>query len=340
MDIQEVDSKFITKECFDVQTFLSYLSPLLNGDIDFRNFIFRGHGKSSYQLTPSALRRDEYSVNKLYAMSAKVLSERDDIKFEHNQVNAEINALRQFFRISNRNGLHTPSTGRWFKDDMHLTSNQFYRENRTNDESWISSDLLELAALAQHYDIPTRLLDWTHDPLISAFFACTSDVESTEDDLCIWMMNANWISLLKKANKINSIMFFTPEYKDNSNVTAQKGLFTCTPSVFKRNTFSAETLSLPRERRDAILGLSNLSDTRSLNEIIHSELVKSENTNLGDFPLFIKVTLPASLRLELYNKLLLLGYDFPRVYPGYLGVARHLGFLKNIPEKERVNYIV
>jgi len=48
MDIQEVDSKFITKECFDVQTFLSYLSPLLNGDIDFRNFIFRGHGKSSY----------------------------------------------------------------------------------------------------------------------------------------------------------------------------------------------------------------------------------------------------------------------------------------------------
>ncbi|QQX78541.1 FRG domain-containing protein [Shewanella sp. KX20019] len=338
MDIEEVDAKFITKECFDVQTFLSYLSPLLNEDIDFRSFIFRGHGKSSYQLAPSALRRDDYSVDKLCAMSAKILHDREEIKFEHNQVNAEINALRQFFRISNRNGLHTPSTGLWFKNDMHLTSNQFSREDRVNDESWMSKDLLELAALAQHYGVPTRLLDWTHDSMIATFFACTSDIKNTEEDLCVWMMNANWISMLKKSKKIESIMFFTPEYKDNSNVTAQKGLFTFTPSIFKRNRFSLEELCLPQERRDIILGTSNLADTRSLNEIIHSELVNSDPANLGDAPLFIKVTLPASLRLDLYNKLLLLGYDFPRVYPGYLGVARHLDFLKHIPEKERIKY--
>lgn len=340
MDIKEVDSKFIVKDCFDVQSFLSYLSPIFNGEIDFKNFIFRGHGKSSYQLTPSALRRDDYSIDKLYAMSAKAMSNKDDIRFEHHQISAEINALRQFFRISNRNGLHTPSTGKWFKDDMHLVSNQFFREHRPTDENWISTDLLELTALAQHYGIPTRLLDWTHDPMVAAFFACTSDVTSTEEDLCVWMMNADWISMLKKASKIESIIFFTPEYKDNANVTAQKGLFTFTPSIFKRNIFPNEVFSLPREKRDAIMGLNDLLDLRPLNERIHSELVKSEKTNLGEMPLFIKLTLPANLRLELYNALISLGYDFPRIYPGYSGVSLHLDFLRNVPENERKNYLL
>jgi len=36
--------------------------------------------------------------------------------------------------------------------------------------------------LAQHYGLPTRLLDWTENPLVAAYFA----LERPDDDGCIW----------------------------------------------------------------------------------------------------------------------------------------------------------
>ncbi len=38
---------------------------------------------------------------------------------------------------------------------------------------WPPDDLLSLLALAQHYGCPTRLLDWSSEGLIAAWFAAT-----------------------------------------------------------------------------------------------------------------------------------------------------------------------
>lgn len=328
---EEVFSKFTEKNFYSVEEFISFFLPHTNKEIDFRNFIFRGHGNVNYELTPAVLRRDSLTIKKIKAMSARVSLSEDDLMFEINQIHAEIAILRQFYKISNRNGLFIPPTESWFKDDIHLVSNQFAVGNRYKDEKWMPVELLELAALAQHYGIPTRLLDWSHDPLTACFFACTSDVENAQD-ICVWAMNAHWITLLKKSEKISSINFFTPNYTNNENVTAQKGLFTYHSSIFKRNFFSREVFSLPHEQRDEVLGKKNKVDLRSLKDIIFDELIESSKTNLGEEPLFIKATLPNSLRMDLYKMLILSGYDYPRIYPGYLGVANHLNFLKYIED--------
>ncbi|MEI4994985.1 hypothetical protein [Aeromonas caviae] len=154
LDKEEVYKKFIEIHLTSTNDFLSFFSPYLNSKFDFRNFIFRGHGNITHKLIPSVLRRDAMTIDKIQAMSARISITETDLFFESKQIQAEIAILRQFYKISNRNGLFTPPTERWFKDDIHLATNQFAIENRSEDEEWPPKELLELGALAQHYGIP------------------------------------------------------------------------------------------------------------------------------------------------------------------------------------------
>ena len=65
-----------------------------------------------------------------------------------------------------------------------------YLKNRI-DDSW------ELLFLMQHYGMPTRLLDWTENPLIALFFALSSarrsEDGSYQNDAAVWVLSpAKW----------------------------------------------------------------------------------------------------------------------------------------------------
>src|SRR5690606_35922889 len=100
--------------------------------------------------------------------------------------------------------------------------------DEVNHSEWLPEELWEVASLAQHYGIPTRLLDWTYDVFTAAYFSSlVHDAESAEGDICVWAFN-----LGEMAFSINSraipLSIVIPHYSNNTNISAQSGLFTLT----------------------------------------------------------------------------------------------------------------
>lgn len=85
----------------------------------------------------------------------------------------------------------------------------------------------EWMAIAQHHGLPTRLLDWSYNPLVAAFFACLSEPDV---DAIIYCLLPYWKIVPEKAEpgKHNHIAKYKPNMVA-SRIGLQSGLFTAHP---------------------------------------------------------------------------------------------------------------
>ena len=79
---------------------------------------------------------------------------------------------------------------------------KFYLKNQ-NLNDW------ELLSIAQHTGLPTRLLDWSHSPLVALFFCCS---ENLEKDGAVFIYPADKYILTENKNPFtlkSEIIFFS-----------------------------------------------------------------------------------------------------------------------------------
>ena len=146
----------------------------------------------------------------------------------------------------------------------------------------------DILALAQHYGLPTRLLDWTESPLIALYFA--TEFDTSEKHGVVWMFVPYEDDLIDSKStspfNIKSTKVFSPNHI-SSRIAAQHGWFTCHKLLNTGMFFNFESLKKYKSKLE-------------------------------------KIIIPKEIFPEIRIKLNLMGVNPSTIYPDLSGLSRYL----------------
>lgn len=271
------------------------------------SWAFRGHSDAAWSLVPAAFRDDRGLILGMYS-SGEPWSEWTN----RDQIHAEADTLRAFVRESDGAGFPIPLDSSELRDALTAPFKAWYvAKFEAGEVVWPPRIALPVIALAQHYGLATRCLDWSRSPAVAAYFAAIGAVAGAgaSTHFAIWafslVSDSVWKGLEGPFGGLpeRPAMVVDAPYASNPNLRAQEGLFITVPVA--RLPFDA-----PAERLDFALQLRQVNTYRDSAVVLY------------------KFVAPREIAGEVLWYLAREGVSASRLFPGYDGAARGVLELK------------